>query len=429
MQFASPISTQFSTTLTIRLLFVLLTISLLHTSCTKHYQYHFDRSYIDANLEEQNKTKISHTTKFIGNLLSGYRNTINSYNINTRFKDSLEFIDPDQISADYYLSTFKELFLEIYKSKENKLTVYGTDFSVQYYILKNLQGDYLRSPNGNFQRAYNQFKTNFVIEKSVMVNMTTDGTGSIKLIGTGKCFSIDESSLVLFNNFQLIGLSEDGKDTIVRHYFRPDRINIVSGSNDIQQWLQFAKQIGANRAADEIRRLFTQSPYFRSVMANDSLRPLAEQILIKQAKAKIVPGYEYSQVDFEHDKKIIKLAVDSSHISLPADSLFAEAATKIRTGYILWFYSGFEEFEIQWSVATFGYLLAIVLISKLKWYKKFITIIKKSALLGTLGAICGWIWLQRPSGMGIYLWIIPVLPLPLLFLFLYWKELRSSNSM
>ncbi|HTI11507.1 MAG TPA: hypothetical protein VL832_23195, partial [Puia sp.] len=117
-----------------RILTYLSIIIVFNYSCKKHKIFQVeDTSMVSKQIKFTSGEKIDTVYDFIIRVLESYQETVNELNVSHIFKDSFELLNEKEISADYYLSTYNELLIEIYKSKDNTFTVFGTSMPVQSY--------------------------------------------------------------------------------------------------------------------------------------------------------------------------------------------------------------------------------------------------------------------------------------------------------
>jgi hypothetical protein len=247
--------------------------------------------------------------------------------------------------------------------------------------------------------------------------------------GAYRLFSFHSNGVVYLNGITLRNTSPFGPDsTIIEHHFNKNAVNMLARSNEITRWLDSAKTIGKNEANSEIQELFVRSQYFREALANAILEPLAREILIKRQRNKSDQNYYYTLSEFLHDKQAIKTRMDSFHISLPLDSLFSDAAMKIRTGNLLQFYTSYEEFEFQWVIVMFGFTLALLLAIIFDKLDIFISLgmYSRKGLFLMSTAIYAWCWKLRPEGLSFFYWILPFLFIPIVFCLLFYKPPRRN---
>jgi len=182
---------------------------------------------------------------------------------------------------------------------------------------------------------------------------------------------------------ELIGVSE--RNDTLRKVLGLKGIALFSGTIDLSEWMYNAETIGSAVANEEIQKLWTGSEYFRTVLANERLAPLAKNILIKMKHAYEDHTYEYDSVTFRHDREIIKNRIDSFHIKLTADAMFSDLELRIRNGTLFWFYSNYLEFEIQWIVANVAYLFGILVLGWLGIVKNIKGPLTKKGIIGSNG--------------------------------------------
>lgn len=348
---------------------------------------------------DESKKKIKNAKKFVELIVSNYQRMCEESNLREAFYDSLSLMNSRNISANYYLSTSREFLVSVFNSKENKFTTFGTEFPVQFYLLQDpkYHMETLKNPNGeNFLHFYDT--------SSGVLNVPPNFDIYIGNIYLGSNFKfvnfIGPKGVVVMKGTTLLPkkMWTDNIDTVVM----PNQgICILGAGTDVNEYFPFAKIAAKDLFQNDISTLFVRSEYFKEVFAIDILKPIAKEILIKQQRSLENTNYKYDFVEFSHDKEQLQKKIDSFKIKIKLDDIFNDAKTQLRTGTLLWFYSGYSSFSLQWLLINIFYLILLILfaVSKIKKFPwKSLTLLIISITYNS------WIFKLKPQGMDIYYW-------------------------
>jgi hypothetical protein len=155
---------------------------------------------------------------------------------------------------------------------------------------------------------------------------------------------------------------------------------------------------------------------------------LAEAIKVRYEKASIPGNPPYSMAEFLHDKEQIATQIRQYNIKMPADSLFAEADSRIRAGSLLYFYSSYNGFIWQWFLLMAVYFIVILVLRIFGVLAFLLSISKKTKwIIVTLHAgLYLWCFKEKPADLQWYHWIVPALPILPTFIYMYWNEIRRK---
>ena len=390
---------------------VIFWLAISMASCRKYSLFsktNLSPAHISQDLVSNNEEKIDTAYAFIQNIIQSYQQTIQNYNVNASFYDSFALINNDKIAANYYLSTSRELLVEIFKSTENAFSIYGSIYPVQVYIYRGMDPSIGMTLKGSFEHYLTQYDNRAVgFDVTQNDNIVFDGMrpGGFEIIYREKFMGLDTNQLLWLKGFKLIGINES-KDTTTIREFPLNGISLISGSTDLSKYSNRARQIGAHFANDQIQTLWSKSEYFRTALANDKLKPFANEILIKIKHSSENATYDYDSSHFLQDKRILKSKIDSFNITLTIDKMFAEMEPKLRIGTLFWFYKDYGGFESQWILANLIFVVLMLIFLLTGITEKIREPLTKGALtLASLG-INIWCLSQRPKGMEFYYWLI-----------------------
>jgi len=388
-------------------------------------------AHISKGLQISNRDQIDSTYNFITRIINSYQKTIQAHNVSIKFYDSFSLIKNNKISANYYMSTSREFLIEIFKANESRFTIYGSRYPVQLYIYRGFDpeiGMVFNQHLDDFYKTYDTMRTGFNIYGPGNIYM--DGffkgdSNGFRAIYRNKFMHVDSTQLFWIRGLELVGVSEN-KDT-TRKIISLKGIALMSGVSKVEKWIYMAENVGSTIANEEIQHLWINSEYFRTILANDRLAPFANSILIKIAHANESQGYNYDSSQFLRDKQIIKNKIDSFHISITADAMFSDLLPKIRTGTLLWFYSRYKGFEIQWILINIVYFLAVVLLILTRVIDKLKEPVNKKGLMVALCSINGWCFAKLPRGMDWKYWIIPGIVILLTYYVLFYLKAKRQD--
>lgn len=406
-----------------------LLVGILSLSCKSKKKpgfYDIVTSYVkDSNKGSINQSQAVSASIFTKYFIESYRATCDEFKSNPDIYNELSLVKDEFVSTDFYFSNSRECFIYIYKSNPSHFLIKETDLPLQFFITNNQHINFDQIWKGRRKisvdeivRTYDSTKTAFGIFETEQLYIH-DMSIEFYL----KFFTISKESIVYLNNLRIHGITPFGRnlDTTL---FTGKGMAVFFGNNKIDNEEKTGKDAGLFYANLELQNKFINSEYFKEVKANKLITPLAEQILIKQARALQDANYKYSLIEFRHDQEMIRKKIEEYDIQISAEDLFSDVEAKLRTGTLIWFYDSYAGFSLQWALINFVWLLFVVLLLR---FHDFKTIYgpwdDRKTLFAFLITLNTWIYYKIPKGMSIQYWYpaISILLTYYLFFIKTWK--------
>ena len=317
-------------------------LSIVFLSCTNNMKFKkIEKNFEYAVYDDTCESHIRKAREFIDSFVYAYQTKCKEIGLNPKFYDSASLMNDNNISANYYLSKSREFMISIFNSDENTFRVYGSEFPVQFYLLQNPDYYYenINSSDGDKTKSFLHFYDTLscVINIGIFTKITINNIA----IETDSKFCHFKPNLdtpiFMFNGLTLMS-KQLGTDTFNTFHIPKKGLSILCENNKIENYIFTAKIGGEFLANEEVKDLYLNSEYFREVLANEKLKPLASEILIKKERAIADQNFHYDFIEFKHDKEVLEKKIDSFNINIKAEDFFSDAKEKIRTGTLLWFY-------------------------------------------------------------------------------------------
>ncbi|HMH32303.1 MAG TPA: hypothetical protein VK543_04690 [Puia sp.] len=408
----------------------LISLIFVASSC-KHESPPFRETIIhtDESIAENVSSIATNNARLaVQKVFEAYILAIKQADINPKFYDSFALTDENKVSAYVYWSTHSESILRIFKSPSSQFIVTGSYFPAQMIMACNGDLRYL----SNHYKAKDIHTYDTAIDAVIVLDsrfvyfegFTEYSDYDFVVEANTKFFTMNERTLVFLTGVKLI-CTDFKNDTVGFQYLSKDGIAILSGSRVLDSLIVNAEYAGETFATSEIQRLFLKSEYFREVLADDRLRPLAEKILVRRNHSLENQKYEYSLAEFLHDKNTIREKMDSFRIKIKADDFFLDVESKIRTGTLLWFYESYRGFMVQWIVLNTLCLIGVFILKKLNKLDYFG---RKAAFAFIWGAVNKFCFDNRPRGIDLKYAILPFLLVALIFVLLFFKKTAKTGA-
>lgn len=200
----------------------------------------------------------------------------------------------------------------------------------------------------------------------------------------------------------------------------PDGPIIISGQSDLS-WtsdpkrspnVELGKWLGASLADSDITNLLVKSQLFRKAQADVALKPLADEILGKMARAAKDPDYSYPlwQQEQEIQKlrskaKTMVFAVEDAYV----DQLLARQPA-FTTGFLFRYFRNSIEFMWQWACINLG-IIVLLSIAHMTFdhlsiqLKAFVGQTIVGAAIMSINA--GWIVSHKPDAVAGWYLVMP----------------------
>jgi|CXWL01.1.fsa_nt_gi hypothetical protein len=168
--------------------------------------------------------------------------------------------------------------------------------------------------------------------------------------------------------------------------------------------------LGKQMAEHDVIDLLAKSQFFRQSLADPSLKPLAEAILSKQARAEKDPDFSYPIWQQDLDVRELRLAgeklkIDGSYV----DRLLGKKPA-FPTGFLLGYFENAMEFMLQWIMINLVILVLLVIVYINGSYipaplKTFI--VSVGVTMAIVAINWGWIFLRRPESVTGWYLVLP----------------------
>ena len=222
---------------------------------------------------DDQQSEIDSTVSFVQQLIKSYQKTCLDFNIPFDYVDSLLFMKSKLISATLYHSSSREFLLAIYSDPKNILSVFNTDYPVQYYltkrpelnfvedsVLKSIIEEYDR--DGGFMSTFTGpgFNTMWITESFSFP--------TTYIHNTSKYLSPRDSVLYCLTSNNLVSIKND-----TLSFLRG--LGILGKSTSIKGWHFAADRIGAEMATQELKHYFFNSENFRKLLGEKKISDYA----------------------------------------------------------------------------------------------------------------------------------------------------------
>jgi hypothetical protein len=143
---------------------------------------------------------------------------------------------------------------------------------------------------------------------------------------------------------------------------------IISSENTFDWTFEIARKIANQMVELEIKDLLTKSEFFRLSLADNKLRPIAENIIQKKSRSEKDKSYLYTLWEFKKDindlkKEAKKYNVDSSYV----DEILKDISLKPVDGTLFFYYKNEIGFMLQWSLMNLSIITILLILTHYKY--------------------------------------------------------------
>jgi len=322
-------------------------------------------------------------------------------------------MDDHRLGLSMIISNTRDSYLGIFDQGNPQFVVSATDYPVQMVLLYHLDlgpGRFSESLEATLKR-YDDAPGYFDLNGGCVAFTG----GYIK--GATKIFNLD-SGIVCLDSFSLSGKLSDNS---VAASFVCVGLGFLTSIKDFDSNSKCLPVLASMVAHYEIENLFFKSEYFRKVKLYQSLFPQAYEMQRKydDDRANHKP---YAFVEFQEDAKKLDQAVAQLGLSGKfAKNLLDEAGSYLTPGTLLYHFSDYWGFTIQWIILN---VIAIVLLPLLRVILKIGKIvegfIRRASPYVIVCSINLWAFNRRPDSLPFLYWIIPGLLFVAALLLAHW---------
>jgi hypothetical protein len=362
--------------------------------------------------------RIESARRFSEKLVTAYLDALYE-RVDPVFKDDFLLWKSDKLRTRAVFSSITEAFVYIFPASENDLIADCTKYPIQMALFNYLfdisdhstgvddeQIDF-STRYQDLPKTYMDMITNVIVSEPGSAYIVSKG-GGVRFRNPSKVITFSKHSAMTFAGTSV----EIQRENFPTFKFRFDGIGVLTGDTDFSGLIQFADQIGRSVAEWEIQQLFASSEYIKSAASIKKLESIAKEIITKQSRAEKDNSFSYPFNEFELDvsnlhRKARDIGFDTTYI----DKLMNYQLLKPKDGTLLWYYRGYSDFTLQWTLINAILLSLLTLFSLLEHrYDKIANMlmqIKKPLFLLLPVAVNGWVFTCRPHFLPLPYWIIP----------------------
>ena len=425
--------------LAILLIFIL--VAILGSIYLISSSYHFPKFEIIYNTETvlngfNYETNICDAIEFIKILVTEY-NTIITDSVDDKFINEIQLLKMGSISAKVVISTFGESLIYLFPSNEGKIFLDVINYPAQ----KALSYGFIDLDNPENKIDLHEIKLHHplsIAKHLYEYEPGNIGVGDYSYLKKGWILFDRSLGKVIFRDGKMFFFM--GKEIIAGiacpiafqckspkyietrgkegyYGFKIPGLLLISNVNTFDWADSVAKKLGDDLADTDIKALFTNSEFFRLSLADDKLKPIAEDISEKQSRSLKDENFEYPQWEFMKDFSGLKgeakkLGIDVSYV----DELYKHVSLKKHDGILFFYYNDSKSYMWQWTLMNIIFLMIFIALTfiKLKNTSLLIYAAKYSSkVLANSGIITliisanVYVFYNRPESLTLMYWIIP----------------------
>lgn len=223
------------------------------------------------------------------------------------------------------------------------------------------------------------------------------------------CTFTEKSNVSIFYNLTFTYFKND---SIGYEVHCPDLI-LFTGKKNFSHAIKNAKDYGKRCAEFEIRHhlIFKDWGLYNESQAYPLFSPHIKDILSKLSRAKKDPTFDYPYWRLKTDIFLLKEEVSKYNLKTTfIDELLKESGLQPNDGTLLWYYSNYLGFTLQWTAINGFLLIIVILIIILYKHQRFINYklyISKLPIAVVISTLNGWIFLSKPENINFIYWILP----------------------
>lgn len=340
----------------------------------------------------------------------------------------------DSISAKLVISSFGESLIYLFPDSQNQVFIDCIDFPVQtalaYGFINlcdpktkvNLSKVHLKMPLPNAIKEYNSEPGRITITEGNGGAIFSSG-GTLVFENVHKIFSFQRQTILgLMSN--LVFKNSSPLYVQVYGHAGSQEINtsqgllMLSSENTFNWSFKIATKLGIETAEIELKKLITDSEFFRLFIADNKLIPKAEGIIRKQERAIKDKSYQYPLWEFKKDVSELRdeakhIGIDSSYV----DELLKEPSLKPTHGILFAYYPNARGFMFQWVLMNFVFFSILVVLTLIQKYgniqllslamRAFSAFGINFSIIALMTIANGWVFSKKPESITVAYWIFP----------------------